>query len=102
MAKNWTHLFEKYRGKWVALAEDETTVLAAAETAIVLSFFIGRQVSSSRASLDRPPLVISDVVVGVVPLHHNVLQNSSRHRKRAPGSLPCAPLLLGAQPSEKP
>jgi len=42
MAKNWTHLFEKYRGKWVALAEDETTVLAAAETAIVLSFFIGR------------------------------------------------------------
>jgi hypothetical protein len=33
MAKDWTHLFEKYRGKWVALAEDETTVLAAAETA---------------------------------------------------------------------
>jgi hypothetical protein len=33
MAKNWTHLFEKYRGKWVALAEDETTVLAAADTA---------------------------------------------------------------------
>ena len=32
-AKNWTHLFEKYRGKWVALAEDETTVLAAADTA---------------------------------------------------------------------
>jgi hypothetical protein len=33
MAKDWTHLFEKYRGKWVALAEDETTVLAAGETA---------------------------------------------------------------------
>jgi hypothetical protein len=33
MAKDWTHLFEKYRGKWVALAEDETTVLAAADTA---------------------------------------------------------------------
>jgi hypothetical protein len=32
-AKNWTHLFDKYRGKWVALAEDETTVLAAADTA---------------------------------------------------------------------
>jgi hypothetical protein len=26
MAKDWTHLFEKYRGKWVALAEDEITV----------------------------------------------------------------------------
>ena len=33
MAKDWTHLFEKYRGKWVALAEDETTVLAAAGSA---------------------------------------------------------------------
>ena len=35
MAKgiDWTHLFEKYRGKWVALAEDERTVLAAADTA---------------------------------------------------------------------
>ena len=30
---DWTHLFEKYRGKWVALADDETTVLAAADTA---------------------------------------------------------------------
>jgi hypothetical protein len=33
MAKDWTHLFEKYRGKWVALAQDETTVLAARATA---------------------------------------------------------------------
>ena len=33
MAKDWTHLFEKYRGKWVALADDETTVLAAAASA---------------------------------------------------------------------
>jgi hypothetical protein len=33
MAKGWTHLFEKYRGKRVALAEDEITVLAAADTA---------------------------------------------------------------------
>lgn len=33
MAKDWTHLFEHYRGQWVALAEDETTVLAAGATA---------------------------------------------------------------------
>ena len=35
MAKaiNWMHLVERYRGKWVALADDETTVLAAAATA---------------------------------------------------------------------
>lgn len=31
-AKDWTHLFEHYRGKWVALADDEITVLAAAHT----------------------------------------------------------------------
>ena len=33
MAIDWTHLFEKHRGKWVALADDETTVLAVADTA---------------------------------------------------------------------
>jgi len=33
MAKDWTHLFENYRGKWVALAKDETTVLTSASTA---------------------------------------------------------------------
>ena len=31
--KDWTHLFEQHRGKWVALADDETTVLASADTA---------------------------------------------------------------------
>ena len=31
--KDWTHLFENYRGKWVALDDDEITVLAAADTA---------------------------------------------------------------------
>jgi len=33
MAKDWTHLFEKYRGKWVALAEDDATVIASGATA---------------------------------------------------------------------
>jgi Family of unknown function (DUF5678) len=31
--KDWAPLFAKYRGQWVALAEDEVTVLAAAPTA---------------------------------------------------------------------
>jgi Family of unknown function (DUF5678) len=31
--KDWSQLFAKYRGKWVALADDEVTVLAAAPTA---------------------------------------------------------------------
>ena len=33
MALDWTRLFGRYKGMWVALADDETTVLAAAPTA---------------------------------------------------------------------
>ena len=32
-AIDWTHLSDNYRGKWVALAEDLTTVVAAGDTA---------------------------------------------------------------------
>ena len=32
-AKDWSLLFANYRGQWVALADDELTVLAAAPTA---------------------------------------------------------------------
>jgi hypothetical protein len=31
--KDWSLLFANYRGQWVALADDEVTVLAAAPTA---------------------------------------------------------------------
>jgi hypothetical protein len=31
--KDWSQLFAYYRGQWVALADDEVTVLAAAPTA---------------------------------------------------------------------
>jgi hypothetical protein len=33
MVINWTGLFKKYKGLWVALAEDETTVIAASKSA---------------------------------------------------------------------
>ncbi len=33
MAKDWTKLFKTYKGLWVALAEDEMTVLGAGKTA---------------------------------------------------------------------
>ena len=33
MAQDWTNLFKRYKGQWVALADDETTVIAAAPTA---------------------------------------------------------------------
>lgn len=32
MAKDWTKLIKAYRGLWVALAEDEMTVLGAGKT----------------------------------------------------------------------
>ncbi len=35
MAKDWTNLYKKYKGLWVALAWDEVTVLATHKTARV-------------------------------------------------------------------
>lgn len=35
MAIDWTKIYKRYKGLWVALAKDETTVLAAHETARV-------------------------------------------------------------------
>ncbi len=32
-AINWNSIYKKYKGLWVALAQDEKTVLAAAKTA---------------------------------------------------------------------
>jgi hypothetical protein len=33
MPIDWTNLFNKHKGMWVAIADDETTVIAAAATA---------------------------------------------------------------------
>jgi Family of unknown function (DUF5678) len=33
MPKDWTHLIKSHRGKWVALADDQTTVIASGKTA---------------------------------------------------------------------
>lgn len=32
MAKDWTKIYKKYKGLWVALAEDEETVLGVGKT----------------------------------------------------------------------
>jgi len=34
MAKDWTQLYKKYKGKWVALASDEVTVLGSGMTVL--------------------------------------------------------------------
>jgi len=44
-AKDWSHLLAKHRGRCVALADDEVTVIAAAPTAK------GARVRSPRAPL---------------------------------------------------
>ncbi len=33
MAKDWSKLYKKYKGMWVALSDDEKTVLGAGKTA---------------------------------------------------------------------
>ena len=33
MAIDWTKIFQKYKGKWVALKDDEKTVVASGSTA---------------------------------------------------------------------
>ena len=32
-AKDWTKIYKKYKGQWVALADDEETVMASGKTA---------------------------------------------------------------------
>ncbi|MBI2597439.1 hypothetical protein HYW41_04740 [Candidatus Daviesbacteria bacterium] len=32
MAVNWTHIYDKYKGLWVGLADDEVTVVASGKT----------------------------------------------------------------------
>jgi len=34
MVKDWSKIYKKYKGKWVALAEDEETVLASGKTLV--------------------------------------------------------------------
>lgn len=34
MAIDWTNIYKKYKGLWVALADDEKTVIAFGETAM--------------------------------------------------------------------
>ena len=46
MTHDWTTLFECYRGKWIALADDEMTVLAAADT-VKDAFLKGKEFSGT-------------------------------------------------------
>lgn len=48
MAKDWTNIYKKYKGLWVALAEDEVTVLGAGKT-------VKEALAQARQKTDRMP-----------------------------------------------
>ena len=63
MAIDWTKLFRRYKGMWVALADDEITVIAAAPTAKE-AHMKSTAKGSSRPFLYRVPDTL-DAFVGV-------------------------------------
>ena len=50
MSKDWTQLYKKYKGLWVALADDETTVLGAGKT-------VNEAVKQARKKTDKTPFL---------------------------------------------
>ena len=64
MAKDWTKLIKKYKGLWVALAEDEMTVLGAGKTARIALVAAGKK-SNKMPFLTRVPEKIVSYIGGV-------------------------------------
>lgn len=54
MAKDWTKLIKVYKGLWVALAEDETTVLGAGKT-VQAALLAAKKKSPKMPFLTRVP-----------------------------------------------
>ena len=50
MAKDWTKLYKKYKGLWVALSEDEKTVLGVGKT-------VQEALSLARKKTDKTPFL---------------------------------------------
>ena len=50
MAKDWTKLYKKYNGLWVALAEDEETVLGFGAT-------VNEAIMKARRKTDKAPFL---------------------------------------------
>jgi len=54
IATDWTHLYKKYKGQWVALAKDEVTVLGAGQT-LRQAMDRAKKVSDQKPSFTRVP-----------------------------------------------
>ena len=50
MSKDWTQLYKKYKGLWVALADDETTVLGSGKT-------VNEAVKQARKKTSKTPFL---------------------------------------------
>lgn len=50
MAKDWTKLYKKYKGLWVALADDEITVLGYGKT-------VNEAVKKAKAKTNKTPFL---------------------------------------------
>ena len=61
MAKDWTILYKKYRGLWVALADDETTVLGVGKT-VKEAILKAKKKSNATPLLTRVPTNLSAYV----------------------------------------
>jgi len=61
MAKDWTKLVKAYKGLWVALAEDETTVLGAGKTVQAALFAAKRKGAKMPFLTHVPDKIVSYV-----------------------------------------
>lgn len=50
MAKDWTTIYKKYKGLWVALASDEVTVLGFGKT-------VKEAIMKAKKKSDQPPFL---------------------------------------------
>lgn len=50
MAKDWSKLYKRYKGLWVALAEDDSTVLGVGKT-------VQEAVMAARKKTDKTPFL---------------------------------------------
>ena len=64
MAKNWTKLYKKYNGLWVALADDETTVLGYGST-VKIALEKAKLKTSKTPFLTRIPKTLN-AYIGVI------------------------------------
>jgi hypothetical protein len=62
MIKDWTKLYKKYKGLWVALDEDEVTVLASGNT-VKEAVYKAKQKTNKTPFLTRVPETL-DAYVG--------------------------------------